>query len=131
VSSLVYPSADTDAPLAGWGNPPGTEQLYPLNISTNAYAASLVVKSGPGIFYGFTAYNSNASAQFILVFDASTLPGNGAIPAAVFTVAGSNNLGVNWIPGRTFHTGIVVCNSSTGPTKTIGSADCWFDCQYV
>ena len=32
--------------------------------------------------------------------------------------------------GRVFHQGLVLCNSSTDTTKTIGSADCFFDVQY-
>ena len=108
-----------------------TRALQPLNIHSNAYEASRIVKSGTGILYGFTVYNSKTSSQFIQVFDATTLPADGAIPAALFTVATAANLGVNWIPGRTFQNGIVICNSSTGPTKTLGSADCWFDAQYL
>ena len=120
-----------DSPLVGWGTPDADEQLLPLNKSSIAYAASLVIKTGPGILYGFTVYSSKTSSQFVQVFDATTLPADGAIPAALFTVATAANLGVNWIPGRTFQNGIVICNSSTGPTKTLGSADCWFDAQYL
>lgn len=120
-----------DSPITGWGLPDDDEALLPLNIHSNAYAASLVVKSGPGRLYGFTVYNSKASAQFIQVFDAASLPADGAIPACVFTVSNGANLPVQWIPWRTFTTGCVICNSSTGPTKTIGSADCFFDAQFV
>jgi hypothetical protein len=105
--------------------------LLPPSIHSNVYEASRIVKPGPGILYGFTVYNSNAAAQFVQVFDARTLPADGAAPAVVLTVAGASNLGVNWLPGRTFLQGIVICNSSTGPTKTLGSADCWFDAQYL
>ena len=103
----------------------------PLNSRSVAYEAFRVVKAGPGTLYGFTVYNSNGAAQFILVFDAQELPANTAVPVAVFTVATVQNLGVEWLPGRTFERGIVLANSSTGPTLTIGSADCWFDAQYV
>ena len=108
-----------------------TRNLVPLNIHSNAYEASRVVKTGTGILYGFTVYSSKVSAQFIQVFDASTLPADGAIPGPFFTVSAASNLGVNWLPGRTFQNGCVIVNSSTGPTKTIGSADCWFDAQYI
>ena len=33
--------------------------------------------------------------------------------------------------GRAFQAGIVVCNSTTAVTLTIGAADTWFDVQYV
>ena len=120
-----------DSPLTGWGTPPDYIALEPLNIHSNAYEASRVVKSGPGILYGFTIYNSKASSQFIQVFDAAALPADGAIPAWVGTVAATSNLAANWLPGRTFQTGIVLCNSSTGATKTIGAADCFFDAQFL
>lgn len=121
----------TDSPLTGWGNPSGALALQPFNIHSIAYAASLVVKSGPGILYGFTVYNSNGAAQFIQVFDSNLLPDDGTIPACVFTVGGGAQLPVQWLPGRTFTTGCVLVNSSTGPTKTIGAADCFFDAQYL
>lgn len=112
------------------GNEGGASNL-PINIHSNALAASITVKSGQAILYGFTVLNTNASAQFIQVFDARTLPAEGTVPVVVFTVAGSSQLGVNWIPGRTFRQGVVICNSSTAPTKTIGAADCFFDVQFV
>lgn len=120
-----------DVPLLGWGVPDEDVALQPFNIHSNAFVSSLVVKTGPGILYGFTVYNSKVAAQFIQIFDAVSLPANGAIPACVFTAATVANLGTNWIPGRTFTTGCVIANSSTAPTLTIGSADCFIDAQYV
>lgn len=120
-----------DSPLLGFGVPGSDLALEPFNISSIAYEAARVVKTGPGILFGFTVYNSNGSAQFVQVFDARTVPDDGSVPACVFTVAGGSNLPVQWLPGRTFTAGCVLVNSSTGPTKTVGSADCWFDAQYL
>jgi hypothetical protein len=107
-------------------------QGWPLNVSSQAYEASRVVKSGAGRLFGFTVYNSAVAAQFIQLFDAQALPADGAVPVAVFKVATVANLAVFWGDwGRFFNRGIVICNSSTGPTKTIGSADCFFDAQYL
>lgn len=121
----------TVSPLLGYGTPHSWEDLEPFNRHSIAYAQSLVVKTGPGILYGFTIYSSNVAAQFIQLFDARTVPGNGAIPECVFTVAAASNLPVQWLPGRTFRAGCVLVNSSTGPTLTIGSADTYFDAQYL
>lgn len=106
-------------------------RILPLNVGSLAYDSSIKVKAGQGILYGFSVYNSNTSAQFIQVFDAQTLPADGAVPAVTFTVAASSNLTLDWVPGRAFYLGCYLCNSSTGPTKTIGSADCFFDVQYL
>jgi hypothetical protein len=48
-------------------------------------------------------------------------------PLLVLVAAASSNFSVA-LPagGLPCGTGIVVCNSSTGPTKTLGSADCYF-----
>jgi hypothetical protein len=103
------------------------------NATTTAYAASLVVKGSAGTLYSVTGYNNKNAAQFIQLHNASSLPSDTAVPVLMFTVPKSSNFsldfGTNF--GRYFSTGIVICNSSTGPTKTIGSADCWFDCQYA
>jgi len=102
------------------------------NATTTAYATSLVVKASAGTLYGLSGYNSKASTQFIQVHDAAALPSDTAVPVFVMTVPASSNFSVEWgIYGKAFTTGIVVSNSSTGPTKTIGSADCWFDCRYA
>jgi hypothetical protein len=107
-------------------------QLQPHGVSVNAYAASLVAKSGPSICYGLTGYNSSGSTQFVQVHDVSLLPADGAVPVTILSVPTATNFAVDYgQQGRAFRQGVVVCNSSTGPTKTIGAADCWFDVVLV
>lgn len=101
------------------------------NATSIAYEASRIIKTAPAILYGFSGYNSKSSTQFILVFDANSIPAEGAIPMIIISVAASSSFAFDLgSVGRTMKYGIVLVNSSTGPTKTIGSADCWFDVQY-
>ncbi len=99
------------------------------NANSRAVAASLVVKQNAGLCFGFTV--SSVAAQFILVFDASSLPAESTVPLLSFPVAATSTIANAWIPPRGFRNGIVLCNSSTQHTKTIGSADCIFDVQFL
>ncbi len=102
----------------------------PLNFSTNRLANSIIVP-GKVVVYGWTAYNTKASAQFINVFDANALPADTAVPLFSWNLAANSGVGFGFQPnGRQFQTGLVLCNSSTDATKTIGSVDCFFDVQF-
>jgi hypothetical protein len=104
----------------------------PTNNHSNALAASLTVCSGPAYLVAFTVNNTNAAAQFIQLHDANVLPADGSVPAVVFTASASSDKFVTYsLPGRFFQRGIVVCNSSTAATKTVGAADCFFDVQFI
>lgn len=104
----------------------------PVSVSSLALEQFHVIKSGPGTLYGVSVYSNKAAAQFIQLFDTTTAPGSGAIPVCTFTVAATSNLGLYWgSVGRWFDRGIVIANSSTAATQTAGSADCYFDAQYV
>lgn len=101
------------------------------NISVAAYVSNKVIKASAGTLYRITGYNSSASAQFIQLHDSATLPVDTAVPVLVQKVAAGSNFTIEFGSiGRAFTTGIVVANSSTGPTLTIGSADLWIDAQY-
>lgn len=104
----------------------------PVNATTTANAASLIAKAGAGILYGLTGYNAKTSTQFIQLHDSATVPADTAVPKVVFAVPASSNFSLDYGEyGKSFASGIVICNSSTEATKTLGSADCWFDVQYV
>lgn len=101
------------------------------NVTSVAYVADEIIKAAPGTLFNVSGYNSGA-AQFIQIFDSATLPADTAVPVVVIAVAATSNF--SYCPGvygRQFGNGIVICNSSTGPTKTIGAANCWFDSQYL
>ena len=103
----------------------------PANATSVAYETSRIIRRGPGTLKGVSGYSSKTSAQFILLFDAARVPVDGAIPVAVIAVQASSNFSIDYgIGGRGFTSGIIVVCSSTGPTLTIGSADCWFDAQH-
>ena len=102
------------------------------NDSSTAYEASNILKASAGVLYGLTVHSSRTSAQFIQLHNTTTVPADTAVPVWVMYVPASTTVAVDFgLFGRSFATGITVCNSSTGPTKTIGSADCWFDAQFV
>ncbi len=102
----------------------------PLNFNVGVKVASIVVP-GRIVVYGFTVYNTKASAQFINCFDANALPANGGVPLFSWALAANTGVGFGFpVNGRQFQTGLVLCNSSTDATVTIGSADCFFDVQF-
>ena len=92
-----------------------------------AYEAGRLIKNIGGDFYGVTGYNSGA-AGFVLVHDVNATPADGQIPDLVVGVAANAPFSIGF-PYRPYpmKNGIYVCFSSTGPTKTIGGAQCWFN----
>lgn len=100
----------------------------PRGPSSPGLVASFVAKSGAGILYGISGYSNKAAAQFIHVFDATVLPANGAVPVFVVNVAASPwNFSIDLgEKGQWFYAGVVLANSSTAGTLTIGSADTFF-----
>lgn len=105
-------------------------ELLPNNFYSNVLGSSIVIPQAH-FLYGFTVNNTNASSQFLLIFDLTALPANGAAPAVSMTAPGASDKAVEWIRPRRMFEGIVICNSSTPATKTIGAADCFFDVQYL
>lgn len=106
-----------------YDNPP------PLNYNTGTLAASIVVP-GRICVYSFTFYSSNVGAQKILMFDANTVPGAGAVPLMAYSIGAGSGLSVTFENGRQFQTGLVLATSSTAATFTAGSADTFFDVQF-
>lgn len=100
--------------------------------SSVAAVASAVIKATPGRLFTLFGYNAKTSAQFIQVHNAAALPADTAIPIISFAAGASSNFSLV-IPddGWVFSNGIVVCNSSTLATKTIGTTDCWFNVAYL
>lgn len=97
-----------------------------LGKVSNQYVATGYVR-----VYGFSVYNSAASSKWVQLFDSSTVPADTAVPLMAFAIAATSTLGVYFGPmGRTFKRGLIIVNSTTDTTKTIGAADCLFDVEY-
>src|SRR5690349_17850996 len=105
-------------------------ESVPRNYAPQTLRTSIVIP-GRILVYGFTVYSSNAAGQYGLMFDADALPANGSAPIVAFPLQAHNGFAIGWQPqGRAFDAGLVLANSSTDSTLTVGSADCLFDVQY-
>lgn len=99
-----------------------------------AYENAEQIKTTPGRLLRFFGYNSLGSAQWIQVHNAITTPADTAVPIISIAVAASSNFDwdCEWLQAAWyFSNGIYICNSTTGPTKTLGAADCWFNVIYA
>lgn len=102
------------------------------SAASTAAATNLVVKASAGRLYMLTGYNGRASSQFIQIHNTTSLPADTAVPIYSFIVPAQSNFSLDYgVYGRVYGTGITVCNSSTQATKTVGSADCWFNAEYL
>jgi hypothetical protein len=111
--------------------PDATATYAPLNSTSTGYENGRLVKATAGVLFSLTVFNSRSSGQFIQIHDSAVIPVNGTIPKMVMFVNSNQQLSLDFGKfGRFFANGIVVCNSSTGQTKTTASSDCWIDAQY-
>lgn len=96
-----------------------------------AYEALRVVKAAPGTLYGFFGYTTLTSGQWIQVHDSATVPADTAVPKIILWIPANGNFSADFGEyGIPFANGIVLCNSTTGPTKTLGATNTWFNGQY-
>jgi hypothetical protein len=112
--------------------PSGATAQALSNDTSTAYEASSVTKASAGTVYGVTGYNSRTTGQFFQFYNSTTVPADATAPVITIYVAAQSNFSIDFgVYGRRFSTGIAWSNSSTGATKTIGSADMFVDVNYV
>lgn len=102
----------------------------PVPVSSGGFVASLIAKVMPGRLHHLNAYNNTAAVVFLMAFDATTVPADGAVPSLLIGAVPAN---AHLLPidfsayGRTFQNGIVLAASSTAATKTAVASALWLD----
>ena len=99
--------------------------------ATTAYATSGVILAAPGVLFQVRGFSSRKSAQWVQILDAAAVPADTSVPIHIIRVGPNENFFLDLGEfGDDFATGICWSTSSTGPTKTIGSADTWVSAGY-
>jgi hypothetical protein len=121
------------APLTGFGiaatqNVPTASQGASIPPSNNtAVASNLVVKASAGNLY-HVACVAGASAGFLMVFDATSAPADGAVtPKIVRPIAANGSVDIPFDTPYRFNTGITLVFSTTGPFTKTASATAYFE----
>ena len=132
VNDAVWAWLDLNGRTIAGLSPPNSTTVAPANSTSTAEEASRIIKASAGVLYGLTVYNNNAATRYIQLYNSASLPADAVVPAVTIEVAAQSSRSIDWgVYGRAFTAGIVVANSSTDTTKTIGAADSLFDAQYV
>jgi hypothetical protein len=107
---------------------PASAQFNPSNstatVATTVAASSIVARTTPGGFMSAYGENAAAAAGWLMAFDATAVPADGAVtPLAICHAAAASGCTIDMSPGVPVTTGLVVVWSSTGPfTKTAATA---------
>ena len=99
-------------------------------IQSTAAEASHVLKNSQGYLNGFSA-TSGASAGYVLFFDATTAPANGAVtPKLCYQLPANQTTGASWLTYPVpFNNGIVIEFSTTGCFTATSSSTAFFSAQ--
>ena len=91
-------------------------------VITSAAAGSLTVRGGSGRLMGLNVV-AGASAGFVMLFDAASVPVDGAVvPLKVFPLAANGSMFTQFDPPIAHTLGMQIVFSTTGPfSKTISS----------
>jgi hypothetical protein len=123
-------AVNTGATVVSSGNIIAT----PVSITranSTAYEAGRLVKNSSGRAFNVSAYNSGP-AQFLQLHDAASAPADGVAPAMIFALPAQSSVYFDFGGvGLPFSNGIYICNSSTGPTKTLGGVNSFFTVGYL
>jgi hypothetical protein len=113
----------------GFPIPHPADRRYPVAASSaNAAAASAAVATTAGWVYSIVGYTT--TEPFIQLHDAAALPANGVVPLLTLPVLPGQWFEFHFPVGIRFYNGLILCNSSTDLTKTIGGATTQFVCGY-
>ena len=115
---------------------PGTTTTNPAAITpqtaSSALASNAVLKASAGTLYGFQVNNTTTVLEWVMLFNLTALPANGAVtPVAWWQVPAGSTLSVSEAPALTMSTGITVGCSTTGPFTLTASALCTFGAGVV
>lgn len=105
----------------------GTVPVIGTTARTSGFATHLVAATSACYPCGGRVHSKNASVGYAQVFNAASLPANGAVPDEVIVVSGNNGASLLQfppIPTNGYGTGLVVALSTTQATLTIiGTSD--------
>ncbi len=112
-------------PVSVAASPASTTGL--ASVVSSAAENGHVLKASAGNLYGLDV-SSGASAGYVLIFNSTTIPSNGAVtPIKAYPIAANSAIGLSWSPVPLyFSTGISVAFSTTGPFTLTLSATAFF-----
>lgn len=112
--------------LLWFGTPLAAQETSRYVAPSTAAESSRVLCLIPCVLNGFNV-NSGASAVWVMLFDATAAPSDGAsqTPLKLYQVAANSTLSVGYAGLRT-NTGAVLVCSTTGPFTKTATATCTF-----
>lgn len=125
VAQPVQPGYLTVNSCPGGNTPCYKASTNPVNSASGE--GSHVFKNVPGVLYGFSV-TSGASAGYVLVYNATSAPADGAVtPVACYALAANSTIGVAYTPlPLNMTTGITAVFSTTGCFTQTTSATAFF-----
>jgi len=102
--------------------PSARTETTPDPYNSAAEEDSAVVKAAAGSLFGFSGYNNSASAVYIQIHNAASLPANSTVPNTGIILLVQPGQSYAWSSGRygrRMSTGVVIAASSTDTTLTV------------